>query len=400
MDKMQGISLSEYERELDCGLAPYAMQHGESGGRLHGNEPHPYRTCYQRDRDRIIHSKAFRRLGYKTQVFINSAGDNYRTRLTHSLEVAQISRSVSASLRLNPDFAEALALSHDLGHTPFGHAGQEALNRLMREHGGFEHNRQSLRIVSFLETRYLDFAGLNLTRSTLKGMMKHGSVYESDGELRDLCLQRKDEAPALEAALVDQCDRIAYVHHDLEDGLDSRILTLDALAELPFWTETWKRIERESGERFRLARTPLKIRSVIRALMNECISDLLDVTAGNLQALVPRKLSDILQLDLAKYPVAFSGAMKERIAQLQRFLHERLYRYPKVMQMSRRGARIIETLFEEFLHYPELMPEHYQRRIEISGIHRVVSDYIAGMTDRYAYTEFSRLTGQSRMEAP
>lgn len=373
-------------------MAAYAMSIEHHGGRLHGDEVHPYRDFFQRDRDRIIHSKAFRRLGYKTQVFINSAGDNYRTRLTHSLEVAQISRSISQALGLNPDFAEALALSHDLGHTPFGHAGQEALNNMMKDHGGFEHNRQSLRIVSFLESRYLDFRGLNLTRSVLKGMMKHKSIYKCDRNLADVCLERGKENPCLEAALVDMCDRIAYVHHDLEDGLDSRILNTENLAELSIWNQTWERLYKNQ-KNFSKARKSVKIRNIIREMMNECIHDLLTTTSDNLEKLQLKNLEDLLKMPAENYPVKFSPEMKQQMNLIQNFLYNNLYRYSEVMQMSRRGSKIIETLFDEFRSYPQLMPVHYQDQIDQDGLERVVSDYISGMTDRFAFQEYSRLTG-------
>ncbi|MCB1174138.1 MAG: deoxyguanosinetriphosphate triphosphohydrolase [Leptospiraceae bacterium] len=381
------------EKRLDETMAPWAMLHKDSGGRLYHQQPHEHRTCFQRDRDRIIHSKAFRRLGYKTQVFMNSAGDNYRTRLTHSLEVAQVARSAAQALNLNADYAEALALAHDLGHTPFGHAGQEALNHLMRDHGGFEHNRQSLRIVSSLETRYLEFHGLNLTRSTLKGMMKHAQVYECDPDLRPICQQRSQEQPGLEAALVDQCDRIAYVHHDLEDGLDARILNLDDLRGLDFWRTAWQDVLEQNPHTFQKVRSQVQIRSVIRYLMDHCIRDLQDTSSQNLRNLAIQNQADLKALKKSDYPVGYTSLMGERIRVMQDFLYQRLYRFPAVMQMSRRGARIIETLFGEYASLPALMPSHFQIRIAAFGLERVIADYISGMTDRFALHEYSRLTG-------
>lgn len=389
-------TLSMTELSADELLAPYAMLHRHAGGRLHGPEPHGYRTAYQRDRDRIIHSKGFRRLGYKTQVFVNHEGDNYRTRLTHSLEVAQISRSICGALRLNQDFAETLALGHDLGHTPFGHAGQDALDRLMRDHGGFEHNCQSLRLVSRLETRYPEYEGLNLTRATLKGMLKHARVYECDAELQPICDERAGESMILEAALVDHCDRLAYIHHDLEDGLDSRILDREELFELDLWQDAWRSVEAKSGDRFRQSRTELRIRAVIRHMMDRSISDLYETTRANLAELDPASQAEILSTPPGSgaYPVRYSGAMREVLAEVQRFLFRRLYRFPRVERMSRRGARIIEFLFQEYVDYPGMMPEHYQQRIEAAGLHRVVSDYIAGMTDRFAAKEYRGLSGE------
>ncbi len=383
------------EQLEDSILAPYAMRHeGNNAERLVPEAPHPFRTAFGRDRDRVIHSKAFRRLGYKTQVFVNSEGDNYRTRLTHSIEVSQIARSVAAVLRLNRDFAECIALAHDLGHTPFGHTGQEALHELMREHGGFEHNCQSLRIVTELETRYLEFNGLNLTRASLKGIMKHPRVYECDAALAPLLAERKTESPVLEAHLVDQCDRVAYVHHDLEDGLDSRFLEEDELMELDPWRETYRALERAGGT-FRAARRKVRQRVVIREMLNACITDLITETRAALDAMHLPNLDAVRALRPAEYPVRFGPAMRERLSVLQKFLFERLYRHADVIRMSRRGTRIIQTLFREFCDYPGVMPAHVQTRIDRFGLARVVADYISGMTDRYALGEYRSITGVS-----
>ncbi|MDH5656142.1 MAG: deoxyguanosinetriphosphate triphosphohydrolase [Spirochaetia bacterium] len=389
---MENFSEAIEDRE-DSGLAPYAIRHRDSGGRIFPEADQPYRTCFQRDRDRIIHSKAFRRLGYKTQVFINSEGDNYRTRLTHSLEVGQIARSVSSVLRLNVDFAETLALAHDLGHTPFGHAGQDSLHSLMNHHGGFEHNRQSLRIVSVLESRYPDYNGLNLSRATLKGMMKHKQTYECDLLLKDLCNKRREENPCLEAEIVDQCDKIAYNHHDLEDGLDSGFLAYDELDQLPFWKHSRLQVLDEKGEIFKNLRREVQIRTVIRKMMDACITDLIETTQKNLNEINPASLNDILSLERSSYPVAFSREMQEILKETQNFLRTRLYNHPRVMQMSRRGIRMIEFLFDEYIHNPEIMPVHVQKRINDFGLHRVVSDYISGMTDRYAMKQYEYLSG-------
>lgn len=392
---MATVALTDLEASADQLLAPYAMRHAESGGRLHPEAAHSYRTCFQRDRDRVIHSKAFRRLGYKTQVFVNSAGDNYRTRLTHSLEVAQIARSVCIGLGLNPDFAEALALAHDLGHTPFGHSGQDVLNQLMKEHGGFEHNCQSLRQVSVLESRYLDFEGLNLSVATLKGMMKRPQIYECDRDLAPLCSARAQEQPALEAALTDHCDRIAYIHHDLEDGLDAGLLDLEGMEELEAWRTAREAVAASGGERYQRARAPLRIRSILRYMMNQAINDLMEETRSRLSELGLHDARELRALPSADYPVRYSTAMRSLLAELQRFLFARLYRSPRVMQMSRRGERIVEFLFGEFCSRPQLMPEHYQQRIASAGLQRSVADYIAGMTDRYAEQMFQNLSGPS-----
>lgn len=370
------------------------MRHeGDNAERLHPEATHPFRTAFGRDRDRVIHSKAFRRLGYKTQVFVNSEGDNYRTRLTHSIEVSQIARSVAGYLRLNRDFAECLALAHDLGHTPFGHTGQEALHDLMREHDGFEHNCQSLRIVSELETRYLEFNGLNLTRAALKGIMKHPRVYACDSDLLPLLTERRAESPVLEAHLVDQCDRIAYVHHDLEDGLDAGLLDEDELMQLEPWRETYAALERRENSKFTGVRRKVRQRVVIREMLNRCITDLISETEAGLAALELTSLGQVRALSAERYPVRFSAEMKDTLGVLQKFLFERLYRHPDVIKMARRGARIIALLFEEYVDHPRIMPDHVQQRIPRFGVFRVVADYISGMTDRYALDEYRALTG-------
>ncbi len=378
-------------------LAHYATKDAE--GRLYHEPDQIYRTPFQRDRDRIIHSRAFRRLGYKTQVFVNSEGDNYRTRLTHSLEVSQIARSVATTLKLNRDLAETLALAHDLGHTPFGHAGQEQLHALMQGEGGFEHNRQALRIVSVLEDRYPLWEGLNLTRATLKGMMKHGEVYSCDRHLFDLCRERQQGFLSLEMTLVDRCDRIAYVHHDLEDGLDSGYLKFEALKEHPYWNEAMRACNEEYGEVFRTLRRPLQIRTIIRHLLNQCITDLIETSAGRLQKLSSNTTQDEMDagstegLPTPENLIGNSTAMAESIRSIYEYLHENLYRHPDVIRMSRRGERMIELLFREFMARPTMLPRHVQKRIDRDGLHRVVSDYISGMTDRYAEKQFLYLTG-------
>lgn len=383
--------LQNLERMREAELAPYATT--DAGGRLHDEADQIFRTPFQRDRDRIIHSKAFRRLGYKTQVFVNSEGDNYRTRLTHSLEVSQIARSVAATLRLNGDLAETLALAHDLGHTPFGHAGQDRLHALMQDAGGFEHNRQSMRIVSVLEERYPFWEGLNLTRATLKGMMKHGEVYSCDTHLLDLCKERLSGFPAMEMLLVDCCDRIAYVHHDLEDGLDSGYLEFEDLKAHPYWSEAMRSCNDQYGEGFRALRRPLQIRTIIRHLLNVCITDLIVTSTQSLQKLQLLSVEAVRSLNPEQNPIGNSPAMASSIRSIYEYLHKKLYRHPDVIRMSRRGERMIELLFREFTSRPDMMPRHVQRRIDRDGLERVVSDYISGMTDRYAEKQFLYLTG-------
>lgn len=386
-------SITELERKEDALLAPYAVKHSLSGGRIFPESSQEQRTCYQRDRDRIIHSKAFRRLGYKTQVFVNSEGDMFRTRLTHSMEVAQLSRSVTGYLDLNSDYAEALALAHDMGHSPFGHAGQEALNTLMKDYGGFEHNCQTLRIVSTLESRYLEWNGLNLTRLTLIGMLKHARIYEGDVQLREILEQRKGKSQPLEAAIVDTCDRLAYLHHDFEDGLDSGFLEPSEVLALPPFDLARIALEKQHGQSFTDARFALKARILVRFLLNDCITDLIATIKKNIATLKVETMSDVLSLSHETYPVANSPAMKERLAIMQKFLHAKLYRHPNVLRMSRRGERIIENLFSEYNSRPDMMPEHYLTRTQIDGTARVVSDYISGMTDRFAEKDSAYLSG-------
>ncbi|HBS04222.1 MAG TPA: deoxyguanosinetriphosphate triphosphohydrolase [Leptospiraceae bacterium] len=384
-------TLENLEHMEDANLAVYAVRHGEHAGRLYEEDEHPFRTALQRDRDRVLHSKAFRRLGYKTQVFVNSEGDNYRTRLTHSLEVAQISRSVARSLSLNADYAETLSLAHDLGHTPFGHAGQDALHRLMQGHGGFEHNCQSLRIVSALESRYPSWPGLNLTRITLAGMMKHGRIYSCDGHLESIRDIRT--GVSLEARLVDLCDRIAYLHHDLEDGLDSGYLTMEELSGEEFWIGAHEQCQKTLGEDFRSSRLPLQIRTVVRSLLNECLNDLIINSHQALQQSDFASLEDVLSIQPADLPIGNSAALRSRLQSMHAFLKARLYMDPSVKRMSFRGERMIEHLFKTYMDRPDLMPSHVQERINAVGLERVIADYISGMTDRFAEKEYRYLTG-------
>jgi dGTPase len=382
------LSIEDYEDQF---LAPYALKNKENEGRIYSEEEDPYRTNFQRDRDRIIHSKAFRRLGYKTQVFVNTEGDNYRTRLTHSLEVSQLSRSIASVLRLNKDFSETIALAHDLGHTPFGHAGQDILHKLMQHHGGFEHNKQSLRIVTLLEERYPYWKGLNLTKATLKSLMKYGEIYEDDLHLYELSKQKKEEFPPLECVLVDQCDRIAYIHHDIEDGIDSGYIELDQVLELEYWKNLYKKAEQEWKDHFSKARTPHKIRMLIRISLNLFIKDFIENSKKNLEQLELSSIQDVYKLNKETNPLKNSMEFQEITFVVYEFLKQNLYQHPEVLAMSRRGERIIQFLFEEYRTYPEMMPKHIQERIKDYGLHRTVADYISGMTDRYAYKKYKQL---------
>ncbi len=380
-------------------LSRFAVQNRSDHERYFDEEPDPYRTSFQRDRDRLIHSKAFRRLGYKTQVFVNSEGDNYRTRLTHSLEVAQIARGVSAALGLNRDYAESIGLAHDLGHTPFGHAGEGELHTLMENHGGFEHNCQSLRIVTLLESRYTNFNGLNLTRLMLRGMMKHGCAGRCALEhLKDLCEDPFAKFWPLEAAIVDASDQIAYLHHDLEDGLDSGYLTFDELFELNVWSDAYARAEQGEREKFTSLRPPHRLRFLLRHMINDSVRNLIETTSSSFDALGLNIEDPAFPSQGERdYPVRFSSETKEKLISLRSFLFQRLYRHPAVMKMSRRGERIIARLFAEYIRSPEILPAHVQNRIGDYGLHRVVADYISGMTDRFAWKEYSYLAGDTEL---
>ncbi|MBE7437554.1 MAG: deoxyguanosinetriphosphate triphosphohydrolase [Spirochaetales bacterium] len=380
------------ERE-DALLLPCALHYTEHGGRDYPEEE-TSRTPFARDRDRIIHSRAFRRLGYKTQVFVNSQGDNYRTRLTHSMEVSQVARSVARALGLNQDYAECLALAHDLGHPPFGHAGQDVLHMLMQEHGGFEHNCQSLRIVSRLEERYMHFEGLNLCRATLKGMLKHPRVYDCDTQLHDILAERKSGAPALEARLVDLCDQLTYTYHDLDDGLDAGILDFDEVRELPAWEVEEKLARRDAA--FARSRRPVQIRVILRQLLGRWIGDLTETTGEWIRTVGPGSVQDVYALPPERYPVRLSPTTEESVQEIRKFLFSKLYRHSSVLKMSRRGENILRELFSEYLARPGMLSERSAMQLNSHGLERVVCDYIAGMTDRFALKEYAYLSGMDQ----
>ena len=369
--------------ELTSGLAPYAVgPHNSRGRRLKEAAP-VGRSEFQRDRDRIIHSTAFRRLEYKTQVFVNHEGDLFRTRLTHSLEVAQITRSIARTLGLNEDLAEAIALAHDLGHTPFGHAGQDALNACMKPYGGFEHNLQSLRVVDQLEERYGAFDGLNLTFETREGILKHCSRLHARalGDIGERFL--KNRRPSLEAQLANLADEVAYNNHDVDDGLRSGLLSLAELGEIPIVARHLRAVKREFpklGER-RL------IHETVRHMINTLVNDLSTQTAANIRRHRPRTLDDVCR---APPLVAFSPAVQREQLALKRFLRINLYQHYQVVRMTNKAKRVIADLFRAFMDEPRLLPPQYQTRAEADRA-RTAADYIAGMTDRYAMREHRRL---------
>jgi dGTPase len=370
------------EREERERLAPFAVRSEASRGRVHAEREHAYRTAFQRDRDRIVHSRAFRRLEYKTQVFVYREGDHYRNRLTHTLEGSQISRTIARSLRLNEDLAEAVALAHDLGHTPFGHAGERALDELMRGHGGFDHNRQSLRIVDLFEDRYPDFRGLNLTNETREGILKHGSNWEHPVPLPPPVRQ-----PSLEAQVSDAADEIAYTNHDLDDGLRSGLLEVDALKSVSLWRDIAWRVRSEIGsapERVLRAET-------VRALINHLVTDLVESSAARLADSGVDSVEEVRQSEerLIGFSLELDGAKRE----LKRFLYENLYFHPRVREMSDNGARILGDLFKVFRDDPMLLPVHVRDHFAEDGEARAIADYVAGMTDRFAIGEHERLLG-------
>jgi dGTPase len=368
---------------LEAHLAPYAAHSSQSRGRRHHEAPPSARTEFQRDRDRIVHSTAFRRLEYKTQVFVNHEGDLFRTRLTHSLEVAQIARSVARNLRVNEDLVEAISLAHDLGHTPFGHAGQDALNECMRDYGGFEHNLQSLAVVDDLEEHYGAFDGLNLCFETREGILKHCSRENARrlGELGERFLQGRQ--PSIEAQIANLADEIAYNNHDVDDGLRSGLLTIDQLAEVELWHTHYDAARRDypqiEGRRL--------IHETVRRIINTLIVDLIDTTTRNIAQHAPASLDDVRR---APPLVAHSDAVAAQATELKRFLFKNLYRHYRVMRMANKAQRVIAGLFDAFINDPRLLPPAYQTT-DAAKQPRLIAHYIAGMTDRYASKEYQRL---------
>jgi len=375
----------------DTSLASYAATSAGSKGRCH-TEPAPaYRSEYQRDRDRIIHSAAFRRLEYKTQVFVNHEGDLFRTRLTHSIEVAQIARSIARALRLNEDLTESIALAHDLGHTPFGHAGQDALNACMQDFGGFEHNLQSLRVVDELEERYAEFPGLNLTFESREGILKHCSRRNAEtlGELGRRFLEAGQ--PSLEAQLTNLADEIAYNSHDVDDGLRSGLITVDELSEVALFRDQYGEVRMHYP-----ALSPRRtVHEVVRRIINCQVVDLIETSTCHLEEAAPADIDAVRRH--GRPLIAFSEGMREQNLELKRFLRTRLYRHYRVHRMTAKAARTITALFTAFLDDPRLLPSEVQQQAGMkeeqhgkNGQARVIADYIAGMTDRYAIAEYER----------
>lgn len=367
-------------------LADYACRSAQSRGRAIKEQNSTSRTEFQRDRDRIIHSSAFRRLEYKTQVFVNHEGDLFRTRLTHTLEVAQIGRTTASLLKINPDLTEAMALAHDLGHTPFGHAGQTALNRCMQDWGGFEHNLQSLRIVDLLEEQYPTFDGLNLTWETREGILKHCSRENALrlGALGERFL--KGEQPSLEAQLVNIADAIAYSTHDIDDGL--RVGYLDA-AGLESSVPLYERFAKEVRAEYPNIAERRVQKEIVRRIIGCMVDDLVTQSQKNIDEASPKSVDEVRAL--SEPLVSFSEDMLQQVRGLKSYLMDNLYRHYKVLRVTNKSAKLIKDLFDAFYAHPELLPPAYQKKVKEQGAPRVIADYIAGMTDRYAQLEYSRV---------
>jgi len=371
---------AHWEKEESERLAPYAVKSAESRGRNHPESEHQYRTVFQRDRDRVVHSRAFRRLEYKTQVFVYHEGDHYRNRLTHTLENAQIARTLARALCLNEDLAEAVALAHDLGHTPFAHAGERVLHQLMKEHGGFDHNRQSLRVVDLLEESYPDFPGLNLSSETREGLLKHGCNWPHPVAIPELGRQ-----PSIEAQVANLADEIAYMNHDLDDGLNSEILDFDGLESIPLWSEARGQVDERHGE----LTPPIRQRQIIISLINRLVTDVAEVSRARLAEHSPSHVDEVRRSGARLF--GYSDSLHAAKQELKDYLRENFYFHPRVLRMSERAEQVLNELFEYHRRNPLELPAWMHPRFEIEGEARVVADYIAGMTDRYALAVHSRL---------
>lgn len=372
-------TIVQYREEAN--LAQYAARSSQTRGREHPESAHAYRTAYQRDRERIIHSRAFRRLEYKTQVFVNHEGDHYRTRLTHTIEVAQIARAVSRALCLNEDLSESIALAHDLGHTPFGHVGEKELDGLLKDHGGFEHNRQSLRVVEVLEKRYSSFDGLNLTWETREGIIKHSGTYDRP-ETSDF---HPEEQPSLEAQIIDVADEIAYNNHDLDDGISSGLLDYDEVTRLEMWELAGELYGRPlPGSKKSAAR------EIIRTIINLLVTDMINSTIKNIGDNNIKSYEDVKKASTKL--ACFSPQIAKANNELKVFLRKNMYQHYRVTRMSLKSQKVIRELFQIYTEHPDTLPEGHMEEIEKHGIVRTVTDFIAGMTDRFALEEYRKLT--------
>jgi len=376
--------LEEIERQV---LAPYAQFSGDTRGREYPEPPPEWRTHYQRDRDRVVHARAFRRLEYKTQVFLNGTGDHLRTRLTHTIEVAAIARNLASALRLNGDLAETIALAHDLGHSPFGHKGEAVLGRLMKDHGGFEHNRQSLRIVEELEQKYPDFSGLNLSWEVREGLVKHYTAYDHPGRRKGFAARNS----SLEAQLANLADEITYYSHDLDDGLDSGLLSESRLGrDVRLWAQAARQVKKEHGRLPDECRRYFTIRTIIDMQIRDVVK-----TSERLIARAGVRSADDVRLQ-SKTLVQYSPERRRLNLELRRYLYRNLYNNPAVNQPHLRAKRLLRDLFHFYLEHPAKMGGQARRRVRQAGLHRAVCDYLAGMTDRYVQLEYERLLGNEK----
>jgi len=363
-------------------LASYGMRSQNSRGRRYKEPEHPYRSVYQRDRERILHTTAFRRLEYKTQVFVNHEGDYYRTRLTHTLEVAQIARTIARALFLNEDLVESIALAHDLGHTPFGHAGEEILQEIMKSHGGFDHNLQGLRVVDILEERYPDFQGLNLSWEVREGIVRHSTSYDRPPVVSEFS---SDEMPSLETQVVDVADEVAYDSHDLDDGLVSGILSEEELSNV----EIWQDISLLVQNMYKTMTQQQRRYQIVRMLINTYVTDLINQTKASLKSQDIRSFEDVRKMD--KRLVSFSGDMDKTRLVLRKHLADNFYKNYRVVRMAGKAKRFIKELFEVYLDIPKALPSPYKGlATKEADRYRVICDYIAGMTDRYALNEYKK----------
>jgi dGTPase len=393
-------SRQQMEATERASLTKFAQNSGDSRGRKYPEPSHAYRTEFQRDRARIIHSRAFRRLEYKTQVFLNGTGDHLRTRLTHSIEVASISRTIARALGVNEDLAEAIALGHDLGHSPFGHSGEEMLAECMRDYGGFDHNRQSLRVVELLEDAYPDFPGLNLTFEVREGLRKHEKLYEfeesrvahhgtNDGQ-RGHELQSLGEYrfPSLEAQIADLADEITYYSHDLDDAVDFQILSPVQLEKNAVWSDSTHRVQLRHPE----AREPELHKLIIRDIIDMEVQDVVGSSARAIHDAAVSSADDVRKHRTRL--VCYSAAVKAKNSELRKFLYKNVYYHPRVAEVNERACEMLRRVFEAYVLKPAQLGDAAARRIEAEGLHRTVCDYIAGMTDRYLIEEYARLTGE------
>ena len=374
---------AEREEQERRTLAPFAQKAANSAGRAHPEPAHPHRTDYERDRARIIHSRAFRRLEYKTQVFLNGTGDHLRTRLTHTIEVASISRTIARALGLNEDLAESIALAHDLGHPPFGHSGEEMLHGLMRDHGGFEHNAQSLRVVELVEQKYPRFSGLNLSWEVREGLQKHAKFYDppsvqsADGG--------KFSSPSLEAQITNLADEITYYSHDLDDGLDFHLIIPEQLAEQAAWQHSYEEVRTHFPEL-----TGKELRSyVIRCIIDRQVQDVIATSAGLIEEAKVQSADDVRRQP--RPLIRYSEALLLANRALRKFLYANLYYHPRVAGANQRACGLLRDVFEAYLAQPSLLGDSTSRRIAGDGLHRTVCDYLSGMTDRYLIEEHARL---------